>query len=104
MKVKYYRPWGNHQFMDEKVNRVHDKSQSSMGVLREESQVNIGAIREELSDMRKQKRNRTEDVHGANRPLFGGVKAESHERTPSAQKAPCAQMPCAQQMPSAQNR
>ena len=66
---------GNQVGIDEKVNHVHDKSVSSVGMLREESHINLGAIREELSELRKYNLNRS--VHGVNQPLLGGVKTES---------------------------
>ena len=68
---------GTQEVIDQKANRVHGKTQSSMGVLREESYANLDEIREELSELGKYNRNRT--VHGANQPLFGGVKTESPE-------------------------
>ena len=64
-----------HQVTRWEVNHVHDRPQSSMGALWGESQVCFGAIREELSDMRKQNRNRDEPVRGANHSLFWWCKS-----------------------------
>ena len=93
-------PRGNQVGMGGKVNHVRDKSESSVGMLREESHINLGAIREELSELRKYNLNRS--VHGVNRPLFGGTKTESPGEGEQNQTASGAQQTLS--APSGENR
>ena len=44
---------GNQEVLGHHLNHVHEESQSSMGVMRNESQQNLGVIKQELKDMKK---------------------------------------------------